>query len=127
MQFLELFDAANPCDCYQRTASVLPQQALAMSNSELAQREGRSLAGRLAAEGMTDENFIVAAFEQVLGRTPTAPERTASLNYFARQRQLFVGAGLRPVALGPSADASLRVRENFVQVLLNHNDFVTVR
>src|SRR5262249_52612969 len=35
MEFLELFDAPNPCDCYQRTSWVLPQQALALINSEL--------------------------------------------------------------------------------------------
>ena len=29
MEFLELFDAPNPCDCYQRTVSIQPQQALA--------------------------------------------------------------------------------------------------
>src|SRR5205807_6084631 len=47
MEFLDLFDAANPCDAYRRTASVLPQQALALTNSELALRLSRVLAGKL--------------------------------------------------------------------------------
>jgi Protein of unknown function (DUF1553)/Protein of unknown function (DUF1549)/Planctomycete cytochrome C len=114
MEFLELFDAANPCDCYKRTASVLPQQALALSNSELAERQGRLLAGKLTAEAGSEEAFVRVAFEQVLGRGPTEPERAASVAFLGRQRRLFPGG-------------ELRARENFVQALFNHNDFVTVR
>src|SRR5207248_6276607 len=47
MEFLELFDAANTCEAYRRTSSVRPQQALALSNSELALQEGRILARKL--------------------------------------------------------------------------------
>ncbi len=31
------------------------------------------------------------------------------------------------VAIKPSADPALRARENLVHVLLNHNDFLTIR
>ena len=60
MEFLDLFDAANPCDAYRRTASVLPQQALALTNSELALRLSRLLAGRLSAGGRRRVNRAVA-------------------------------------------------------------------
>ena len=78
-QFLDLFDAANPCDAYRRTASVLPQQALALTNSELALRLSRALAGEAVATAAgSDEAFVTAAFEQVLGRPPRDAELTAS-------------------------------------------------
>ena len=47
MEFLELFDAANACDCYKRTSSVQPQQALALTNSELTKTLSRQLATKL--------------------------------------------------------------------------------
>ena len=50
MEFLELFDGPNVCDCYRRTTSVLPQQALAMSNSDLLLQQSRALAGKLWAD-----------------------------------------------------------------------------
>ncbi|MEJ7593711.1 MAG: DUF1553 domain-containing protein [Planctomycetaceae bacterium] len=50
MEFLELFDAANACDCYKRTSSVQPQQALALTNSELTKTLSRQLAKRLWSE-----------------------------------------------------------------------------
>ena len=36
MQMLTLFDQANPTECYRRRESVIPQQALALSNGRLA-------------------------------------------------------------------------------------------
>ena len=113
MAILELFDAANPCDCYRRTTSVLPQQALALSNSELAQRCGRALAGRLPADRPA---FVRAAFEQVLGRPPADDEAAAAGRFLDRQ-----AAALKV------PDPARRARENLVIALFNHNDFVTVR
>ncbi len=105
-EFLDLFDAANPCDAYRRTTSVLPQQALALTNSELALRTSRALAANLPAEEVA---FVRAAFERVLGRPPHADEAAASAAFLARQR--------------PSPAA----RANLVLALFNHTDFVTVR
>jgi hypothetical protein len=118
MTFLDLFDAANPCDAYRRSAAVLPQQALAMSNSNLALQLGRSLAAKLPAAD--DRAFVVAAFEQVLSRPPTDAEVSASLAFLARQVKLFETskADGKPTA---------RAKENLVQALFNHTDFVTVR
>src|SRR4029077_20863219 len=68
MQFLEQFDAASPSECYERRESVIPQQALALSNSALALTQARLLARRLSAlaDGTTANGFVTAAFEQVL-------------------------------------------------------------
>jgi hypothetical protein len=140
MEFLEVFDAANPCDAYRRTTSVLPQQALALSNSELALRQGKVMARKLwqavaaCSDGPAREAaFLRAAFEQALSRPPSPAEQQASAAFLARQVQLFLhgkaeiqGAGSAGPD-GPSTDPATRARENFVHALLNHNDFVTVR
>ncbi|HEY1335923.1 MAG TPA: DUF1553 domain-containing protein, partial [Bryobacteraceae bacterium] len=141
MEFLELFDAANACEAYRRSTSVLPQQALALSNSELELHQGRVLAGKLwrAVEAETagadrEAAFLRAAFEQVLGRVPSAAEQKASAAFLARQAAMFrqqkaaiAAASKAAGAGGPATDPALRARENFIHALLNHNDFVTVR
>ena len=132
MEFLDLFDAANPCDAYRRTTSVLPQQALALANSELALRLSRVLAGKLTTAAKADAEFVTAAFEQVLGRAPRDAEATAAVTFLTRQRELFeaseaeLKAAAKPPG-GPSADPATRARENLVLALFNHTDFVTVR
>jgi hypothetical protein len=129
MEWLEIFDAANPCDCYRRTMSVLPQQALALSNSELAIRCGRSLAARLGRECTDDKDFIRAGFEQVLSRAPSPAETAASEAFLRRQREFLAARRSELIATpgGPAVDPAARARENFVQALLNHNDFIMVR
>ncbi|MBN9119520.1 MAG: DUF1553 domain-containing protein [Planctomycetes bacterium] len=132
MGFLDIFDAANPCDAYRRTSSVLPQQALAMTNSDLAQKMSRVLAGKLSAVAEADDAFVRVAFEQVLGRPPRDAEAAAGAKFLAQQRELFeASAGeLRAAPKqpdGPSANPAQRARENLILVLFNHTDFVTVR
>jgi hypothetical protein len=118
-QFLDLFDAANPCDAYRRTASVLPQQALALSNSDLSLRMARLVERRLTA-AMSNEQFVAVAFETVLGRPPRDAEFEASLAFLDRQVKLFQ-AELAKV------DPETRARANLIHALFNHTDFVTVR
>ena len=79
MAFLDIFDAANPCDAYRRTASVLPQQALALTNSELACGMSRVAGGEAVGATKSDDAFVRAAFEQVLSRPPREAEWPASL------------------------------------------------
>ncbi len=141
MEFLELFDGANACDAYRRSTSVLPQQALALSNSELELRQGRVLAHKLWRIIESDRTvadpetmFIRAAFEQVLGRAPSDAEQQASVAFLARQIRLFQrqkteieAASKAAGAAGPAEDPAMRGRENFIHALFNHNDFVMVR
>jgi hypothetical protein len=83
MTFLMLFDAASVNECYRRSESIAPQQALALANSPLALAQSRLLAGKLwkeaegaagpataaASDGADRERiFVRAAFEQVLCR-----------------------------------------------------------
>jgi hypothetical protein len=137
MSFLELFDAADPCDCYRRSTSVRPQQALAMSNSELVLREGRLLARRLTEQlgkATSDEDLVVAAFEQVLTRRPNTQEQKAAVGFLAAQRKLFqsaqpaeLSAGAKNNKVPASTDPALRSLENLIQALFSHHDFVTIR
>src|SRR5205814_1142164 len=78
MQFLVLFDAANVNECYRRSESVIPQQALAVASSPLSLSQSRLLARQLnEAVGnvdAADRKFIQMAFEQILTRNPSADE-----------------------------------------------------
>jgi hypothetical protein len=132
MVFLELFDAANPTECYRRSESVVPQQALALANSPLTQAQSRLLARKLTARNADDPGFVTAAFETVLSRPATPAERDVCLKYLADQAALYAAKGLTPTGGGPvpvppSSDPKARARESLVHVLMNHNDFVTVR
>ena len=129
MRFLTVFDAASPNECYRRSESIVPQQALALANSPLAVEQSRRLAARLA-EGVpapdepgdrhaADAAFITAAFETILCRPPTDEELTACREYLEPVQQNETVAG--------EAAAGLHTRTGLVHVLLNHNDFVTVR
>jgi hypothetical protein len=112
----------------------VPQQALALNNSALALTVSRRLAQRLSADGASASAFVTAAFEQVLGRPPTAEERVRCERFLTDQATLLrEPAKLTPFPAGsdavapPSADPAQRARENLVHVLFNHNDFVTIR
>lgn len=137
MQFLVLFDAANVNECYQRSESVIPQQALAVANSSLSVSQSRQLAGQLSQKvgGLNaDQNLIVAAFERILSRAPSAEELTTCEEFLSGQTarlgdttKLTAFSGETKTEIAPSPDPRLRARENLVHVLLNHNDFVTIR
>ena len=115
MEFLKLFDSANPNECYERRPSVVPQQALAMSNSELIINHSRTLAAELSKQaGPDDHKFISLAFLQILSRLPTGEELSLCL------RALAAHPTTRPTD-------TIRPRQNLVLVLFNHNDFVTIR
>ena len=138
--FLQTFDAASPNECYRRAETVVPQQALALANSSLSLAQSRLLAADLSKEigpahdEAADARFVTAAFEQVLSRPPTQAEREACTQFLSTQakllsdpKKLTAFAAGDPAAVKPSADPRQRAREALVHVLLNHNDFVTVR
>jgi hypothetical protein len=130
VEMLKVFDVASPNECFQRSESVVPQQALALSNSALSLKMSRALAAELSPA----QDFVASAFQRILHRAPTSDERKASLEYLGSQAELYVNAAnLNAFAAGvhsgvpPSADPAQRARESFVHVLFNHNDFVSVR
>ena len=116
----ELFDAPDPLDCYRRVSSIVPQQALALTNSDLVNESSVAIANAWQdSGGGSAEHFIHFLFEQILSRQPTEAEVRVCLTAMEKQRQL---------ATQPdSSVATARALESLARILLNHNDFVTVR
>jgi hypothetical protein len=138
--FLEMFDSPNVTDCYRRSETVVPQQALALVNSSLSLAQARRLATALAGELQTGadseslKKFTEAAFARILCRPPSGEELSTCLEFLVAQSErlanpttlaAFVSSDTTQIK--PAADPQARARENLVHVLLNHNDFVTVR
>ena len=103
-RFLSTFDNANVLECYRRNESVVPQQALALTNSKLSRECADALAEKMKSLG--EAEFIERSFITVLSRPPTSSERAAAIDGFSALKQN---------------------RSLFLQALLNHNDFVTLR
>ena len=124
-----MFDAPNVEECYRRHETIVPQQALAMINSGMVlTRAGRDRRGdrpRSRAIGpATRPAFVVAAFERILGRAPTEAEQSECEAGLARLAAAFAAeAGTNDPGRTPEA----RARSALVHVLLNHNDFITIR
>lgn len=114
VEFLKLFDGPSVTECYERRPSVMPQQALALANSEMALAQAKVLAKAVSAETEGDSGFIQRAFTRILAREPKAEE--------VRMCQEFLTSGVSAQGANPQ-----RARENLVLVLFNHNDFVAVR
>ncbi|WZO95988.1 PSD1 and planctomycete cytochrome C domain-containing protein [Isosphaeraceae bacterium EP7] len=140
MVFLKIFDSANVAACYRRDETVMPHQALALANSPLglasARRLGLTISREVGDEPTPDHHaaFVDAAFLRLLGRPPEEAERTACVAYLADQTaRLANQSGLTlfpqgtPSDVPAAAEPHLRARQDLVLVLLNHNDFVTVR
>ncbi len=120
-KFLETFDNANVQECYRRSESVLPQQALALANSKLSMAAAGKLAEKIAADraASTDDGFIRTAYETVLAIEPTKAELEVCAETLMQLRSLAEKQGQKdPVA---------RARAGLVHALFNHNDFITVR
>jgi hypothetical protein len=122
IKFLEAFDAPSVEECYRRSESIVPQQALAMVNSRLAIRGAAEVAALIEAEVGGGESvaesaeFIAQSFERVLTRAPRPEERSAAEDYLEAS-----------AALSDQPDLWQHARAGLVLVLINHNDFVTVR
>lgn len=121
--FLTTFDEAAVKECYQRDQSIVPQQALALANARVVLDNAPRIAAVIENEikrsdppkNATDAAFVRTAFLKLLGFEPSADEISASL------------AALKEFSTTPASTDALAPRARFVWVLLNHNDFVTLR
>ncbi len=102
MPFLMAFDAAGPTECYRRSTTVVPQQALALVNSRLSARAAEAVAKGLTAKEPNE--IIPSLYAKLLGRKPSAAE-TELCHEFLKANT--------PAALA--------------QALFNHADFSTIR
>jgi len=104
----ELFDAPDPLDCYRRTRSVIPQQALALTNSDLVHQMSAAIAAE--SQDLADHDaFIRAMFARILSRFPTPAELDLCRD-----------------SLSTSTDVQA-ARESLIRALFNHNDFIAIR
>jgi hypothetical protein len=92
----QLFDGPDAMECYRRTRSIIPQQALALTNSDWVhqvsaaivatwQRDDEKLAGSVPGSDaevldVANARFIDAMFERILNRGPSAEERAICLD-----------------------------------------------
>jgi hypothetical protein len=65
------------------------------------------------------EEFVIALYERILSRAPSASEREVCLAFLEAQ-----GRRLREQG---AAEAEARAREGLTRALFNHNDFLTIR
>ena len=126
--FLTTFDAANVKECYRRDQTIVPQQALALANSELSLSASERIAEQIdralthAPFNATDDiAFIRHAFHTVLGQSPSQAEIDASLDSLRAWRAL---PDSRESTSPPRTEPA---RAHLVWALLNHSDFVTLR
>ncbi len=129
MTFLKIFDAAAVTECYQRKSSVMPQQALAMINSELTILQARRLVRNWKGDPLSDLEFSSAMFEHILTRRATSDELSTCIQFLAESAsRSAVGevAAKSDDLSKPSADPKMRAREQLVHVLMNHHEFVSI-
>lgn len=116
-QFLSIFDDANVLECYRRSESIVPQQALALENSPLATAMAEKIAGRLPTG--SDEEFIRAGFLAVLADEPTQAELDLVTSALKQLTEI--------ATQKKTVNAAAQARVQIIHALLNHNDFVTIR
>jgi hypothetical protein len=126
--FLTTFDEALVKECYRRDQSIVPQQALALSNSRLVLDSAVRIAERIGSTGqggqVDEREFIEQAFQQILGIRADESMVGSSKRAMERWRSL-PESGIGQGSSMP--DRIMPDRIMLVWSLLNHNDFVTLR
>jgi len=112
--FLTTFDEALVTECYRREQSVVPQQALALTNSKLVHDTAPQIAERLSRNNDNDAAFIRRAFFVLVCIEATEHEMAAC------ERAIEQWRTVKDHSAGSA-------RSNLVWSLINHNDFVTLR
>ncbi|MFM8570371.1 MAG: hypothetical protein ACKOAU_02120, partial [Pirellula sp.] len=98
---------------------IVPQQALALSNSRLVLDSAVKIAERIDSQAKQEDAFIAESFLQIVGIQPDDAMIAASKQAMQQWRSL------PDTGLGQST--AIKDRVLLVWSLLNHNDFVTLR
>jgi len=127
-RFLSMFDDADLLQCYRRSESIVPVQALALANSRLSMQAAAQIAERIEQRlptSATDDAFVQATFRLLLGRAAMPTEVQACQAFCEQMLQQRLKAD---AIAGPSvADHRQQIRIRLVHSVLNHNDFITIR
>jgi hypothetical protein len=111
-----IFDGPDANECYRRTRTIVPQQSLALTNSDWVHALSDSILEQIDApksdapksgRPMPQEAFVQEIFLRILGRQPREEELRVCMEYLA--------------------NSDKGTRASLIRVLLNHNDFVTIR
>lgn len=123
-KFLSMFDDADLLQCYRRGESIVPQQALALANSEVSMQNAAKIAASISdsLDSSNTKLFVTTAIELLLGRRPLDREENYCLEFCEKLESLLQSDG--SVA---EADMASRIRTRLVHSLLNHNDFISIR
>jgi len=63
LAMLTVFDAASVDECYRRSEAIIPQQALALANSEFVWRHARKITEQLSADKISAQHFVLLTFK----------------------------------------------------------------
>jgi hypothetical protein len=129
VEFLNIFDGPGITECYQRHTTVMPQQSLALGNSQIAIEQSKALAKRVTAEcGDDDAAFVERLFRRTIARGATPQELQECVDFLHGNAAGQRNSGFVPVANTPAVAApKARARENLALILFNHHEFVTAR
>ena len=124
---LALFDAADPNGVTAvRNETTVAPQSLFLMNNPLVRDSALELARRLTARqtadggGLTDDQLVVEAHRQVLGRSATEAELTEARDFLSMAQT---------ISADPSADVTARrlsAWQSYCQALLCSNEFLYV-
>ncbi|HBN74282.1 MAG TPA: hypothetical protein DD473_00355 [Planctomycetaceae bacterium] len=123
-KFLTMFDDADLLQCYRRDESIVPQQALALANSELAITMAAQIAKSIDASQPDQdlESFIRTSFETIIARPATPQELLACQEYCTQLDPL-----VRKRHPDKPEQQAERIRTHLIHSLLNYNDFISIR
>ena len=103
-QFLSTFDDADVFSCYRRSESIVPQQALALMNSQTVIQSADKISQSFDSK-LTDADFCRQAYFRIIGRQINSDELKLCINYLKENKQ----------------------RKRLIHSLLNLNDFLVIR
>jgi len=119
----QLFDGPDPADCYRRTRTIIPQQALTLTNSPLVHKIAESLHNKIQNQlpsNYPPTDYVELAFQSILGRSPNHEELTHCIQFLTQANS--------PInELTPTTAELSRRFPSLLRVLFNHNDFITIR
>ncbi len=119
--FLSTYDDASVLECYRRAESIVPQQALALENSQFATDMAAKVAARIERISHAHSNDVFArlAFRAVISVQPNDAELQLAVSALEK----LTSAAQARNRENPQSFA----RQQLVRALFNHNDYVTIR
>ena len=120
-KLLSAFDDASVLDCYRRGESIVPQQSLALENSQFAMEmvDGIVSCIQASSPNVGDLEFARIAFRKILADEPTEQEMQWIEQMMAKMAR--VSESTEP------SQRTKQIRAGLVRGLINHNDFITIR